>query len=182
MSVSGNFGKYGGAHPTHATLVGAASKYHGQVLFRGVIRAPEAARTAINATSNDTKAEVRRRMDHGSEAYMHHGRMMLPRHPGTRRAPMELISAPDHAHPRGVIRDTGFEYYHRGGTVPPGAPAQAPAAGILAPHGYGTGGGAAPKAAPKPAKVDSRRGRQNITERQSTALYTALSPYRCTCV
>ena len=64
MSVSGNFGKYGGAHPTHATLVGAANKGPGnQVFFRGVIRAPEAARAALNATSNDRKSELRRRMD-----------------------------------------------------------------------------------------------------------------------
>ena len=63
MSVTGNFGKYGGAYTTHATLIGAANKGPGhQVFFRGVIRAPEAARAAINATSNDLKAEVRRRM------------------------------------------------------------------------------------------------------------------------
>ena len=41
MSVSGNFGKYGGAHNTHATLVGAAHKgAHNQVFFSGVVRAP----------------------------------------------------------------------------------------------------------------------------------------------
>ena len=121
MSVSGNFGKYGGAHATHATLVGAANKGPGnQVFFRGVIRAPDATRAAINATTTDTKSEVRRRMDHGSEAYMQGGRMLLPRHPHTRRAPLELMGAPDAHHPHGNMRELGHEYYNRGGAVPPG--------------------------------------------------------------
>ena len=118
MSVTGNFGKYGGAHPTHATLIGAASKSHGQVHFRGVIRAPEAARAAINATSNDLRSEVRRRMDHGAEAYRDaHNRILLPRHPGTRRAPIELAGPPTSAYPDGQIREEGLEYHSRGGQI-----------------------------------------------------------------
>ena len=66
LSVSGNFGKYGGAHSTHATLIGATHKGPGQqVFFSGVVRAPEAARAAINATTTDLKGKVRRRMNHG---------------------------------------------------------------------------------------------------------------------
>ena len=123
MSVTGNFGRYGGAHTQHATLIGAANMGpHHQLRFRGVIRANEAEKKNINQTTTDLQREVRDRMHHGSQAYRDtRGHLVLPRHPHTRRNPIELagpVDPSDHQHPHGRINAQGATYISGGGHVP----------------------------------------------------------------
>ena len=97
LSVSGNFGRYGGAHTIHGTAIGATHMGpHHQLFFRGVIRAADESKRALNERSEE-KSEVTRRMQHGAQPYRDvHGRTVLPRHPHTRRAPIVLREANGH--------------------------------------------------------------------------------------
>ena len=112
LSVSGNFGRYGGAHSIHGTAIGATHMGpHHELFFRGVIRAAEASKTALNQRS-DEKSEVTRRMNHGAQAYRDaQGRTVLPRHPNTRRAPIVLREAD------GNPTMPGWHFLNKGGTV-----------------------------------------------------------------
>ena len=68
LSVTGNFGRYGGAHNIRATAIGATSRGpHHTLYFRGVIRATDEEKQALREKS-DQKSEVTRRMNHGAEA------------------------------------------------------------------------------------------------------------------
>ena len=79
LSVTGNFGRYGGAHNVRATAIGATSRGpHNTLYFRGVIRATDEEKQALREKS-DQKSEVTRRMNHGAEAYIDpRGRTVLP--------------------------------------------------------------------------------------------------------
>ena len=113
LSVTGNFGRYGGAHNIRATAIGATSRGpHNTLYFRGVIRATDEAQRALREKS-DQKSEVTRRMNHGAEAYVDKlGRTVLPRHPNTRRAPLVLLEA------HGTQTDAGNHYRNQGGVMP----------------------------------------------------------------
>ena len=113
LSVTGNFGRYGGAHNVRATAIGSTSRGpHHTLYFRGVIRATEDAKQDLREKS-DQKSEVTRRMNHGAEAYVDKlGRTVLPRHPNTRRAPLVLLEA------HGTQTDAGNHYRNQGGVMP----------------------------------------------------------------
>ena len=132
LSVTGNFGRYGGAHNVRATAIGATSRGpHNTLYFRGVIRATEDNKQALREKS-DEKSEVTRRMSHGAQAYIDpRGRTVLPRHPHTRRAPIVLREAD------GNPTNPGWHFMNRGGDMPDrGAPP-----GGAPPGGGGPGGG-----------------------------------------
>ena len=127
LSVSGNFGKYGGAHNIHGTAIGATHMGpHHQLYFRGVIRAADENKRSLNQTS-DEKSEVTRRMSHGAEAYLdRQGLTVLPRHPHTERAPIVLREAD------GNPTLAGWHFRERGGAMPQRFPRAPPPPGPLA--------------------------------------------------
>ena len=157
LSVTGNFGRYGGAHNVRATAIGSTSRGpHHTLYFRGVIRATEDNKQALREKS-DQKSEVTRRMNHGAEAYRDaRGRTVLPRHPHTRRAPIVLREAD------GNPTNPGWHFMNRGGEMPPGPDGGAPGGG---PPGGPPGGG--PPPGPPPGGPPPGRMQETSSSRKN---------------